>query len=148
MDIEDRTFDFLSSKLKFRDRQELSSQQKQGKIRIKNLPDVLLLKDDMVDQQINNLKTDDAVKYSTIELNFYQTDTILKEIIANDDPSAYNIPALQRIGLAFASGWDMFMDLAVGLINLWMFILSAFAVWAAYRYYNKRKIQVINPPSV
>ena len=138
MDIEDRTLDYLSARLKLQDRQELVSQQKQGKIRIKNPVDVLTLKDDMVDAQIGNLKTDEAVKFSTINLNFYQSDTILKQTIANDDPSAYNIPVLQRAGLAFASGWSIFMNLLVGLINLWVFILVGIAAWVAYRYYKKR----------
>jgi hypothetical protein len=138
MDIEDRTLDYLSARLKLQDRQELVSQQKQGKIRIKNPVDVLTLKDDMVDAQIGNLKTDEAVKLSTVNLNFYQSDTILKETIANDDPSVYNIPMFQRIGLAFASGWSIFMDLLVGLINLWVFILVGIAAWATYKYYKKR----------
>jgi len=138
MDIEDRTLDYLSARLKLKDRQELVSQQKQGKIRIKNPVDVLTLKDDMVDAQIGNLKTDEAVKFSTVNLNFYQSDTILKETIANDDPSAYNIPMFQRIGLSFTSGWSIFMDLLIGLINLWVFVLVGIAAWAAYKYYKKR----------
>lgn len=119
MDIEDRTLDYLSSRLKLQDRQELVSQQKQRKIRIKNPNDVLSLKDDMVDKQIERLRTDDEVKFSTISLSFYQSDAILKETIANDDPSAYNIPVFQRVGLALSSGWSVFVDLLIGIINLW-----------------------------
>jgi Domain of unknown function (DUF4349) len=145
MDIEDRSLDFLSARLKLKDRQELVNQQKQGKIKIKNPVDVLSLKDDMVDEQIGNLKTNDAVKYSAISLNFYQSDTILKENIANDDPSDYNIPMFQRLGLAFFNGWSIFMDMVVGLINLWVFILAGLAIWAGYRFYRK-KIRVINAP--
>jgi hypothetical protein len=147
MDIEDRSLDFLSARLKLKDRQELVSQQKQGKIKIKNPVDVLSLKDDMVDAQIGNLKTNDAVKYSVVSLNFYQSDTILKENIANDDPSAYNIPVFQRVGLAFANGWAIFMDMVVGLINLWVFILAGLVIWAGYRFYRK-KIRATNAPAV
>jgi len=138
MDIEDRTLDYLSSRLKLKDRQELVSQQKQGKIRIKNPNDVLSLKDDMVDKHIDNLRTDDEVKFCTISLNFYQSDAILKETIANDDPSVYNIPVFQRMGLALASGWSVFVDLIIGIINLWAFIVLGFAIWTTYRYYRKR----------
>jgi hypothetical protein len=147
MDIEDRSLDYLSARLKLKDRQELVSQQKNGKIRIKNPADVLSLKDDMVDAQIGNLKTDEAVKYSIISLNFYQSDTILKEAIANDDPSAYNIPMFQRMGLAFADGWAIFMDLVVGLINLWVFILAGLSIWMAYRF-NKKRIRLTNTATV
>lgn len=147
MDIEDKTLDYLSSRLKLQDRRELVNQQKQGKIKIKNSNDLLSLKDDMVDQHIENLRTDDAVKFSTVNLNFYQSDVILKETIANDDPSAYNIPVFQRIGLALASGWSVFVDLLIGIINLWAFIMLGFVIWAAYRYYRKRP-RLIDRPSV
>ena len=145
MDIEDKSLDYLSNRLKLKDRQELVSQQKQGKIRIKNPADVLLLKDDMVDAQIGNLKTDDAVKYSVVNLNFYQSDAILKETIANDDASAYNIPMFQRIGLAFAQGWSVFMEVFIALINLWVFILAGIAVWMGIRYYKRRLKQLHHP---
>ena len=146
MDVEDRSLDYLSARMKLKDRQELVSQQKQGKIKIKNPTDVLLLKDDMVDAQIGNLKTDDAVKYSMISLDFYQSDSIIKEIITNDDPSAYDIPVFQRMGLAFASGWAIFIDVLVGLTNLWVFIIAGFGIWAAYRFYRKR-LRTIHQPS-
>lgn len=145
MNIEDRSLDYLSARLKLKDRQELVNQQKQGKIKIKTPADVLLLKDDMVDAQIDNLKTDEAVKYSVISLNFYQSDTILKENIANDDPSAYNIPMFQRLGLAFANGWFIFIDILVGLVNLWAFIVAGLAIWASIRFY-RRRLHPTNPP--
>jgi len=145
MDIEDKSLDYLSNRLKLKDRQELVSQQKQGKIRIKNTADVLLLKDDMVDAQISNLKTDDAVQYSVVNLNFYQSDAVLKEIIANDDPSAYNIPVFQRMGLAFAQGWSIFMEVFIAVINLWVFILAGVAIWMGVRYYKRRLKQLHHP---
>ncbi|MGZ3750144.1 MAG: DUF4349 domain-containing protein [Mucilaginibacter sp.] len=145
MDIEDRSLDYLSARLKLKDRQELVSQQKQGKIKIKNPGDVLSLKDDMVDAQIGNLKTDDAVKYSVVSLVFYQSDTILKENIANDDPSSYNIPLFQRLGLAFSNGWFIFIDVVVGLANLWVFILAGLSVWMVYRFYSRKRREITHP---
>jgi hypothetical protein len=146
MDIDDRSLDYLSEQLKLKDRQELVSQQKSGKIRIKNPTDVLLLKDDMVDQKISNLRTDQAVKFSVISLNFYQSDTISKETVANDDPSAYNIPLFQRLALAFQNGWAIFVDMVVGLVNLWMFILAGLAIWRMVVYYRK-KMPLHNKPA-
>ena len=117
MDIEDKSLDYLSSQLKLNSRKELVSQQRRGKIVIKDPSSVLLLKDDLVDEQIGNRKINEAVKYSIIDLNFYQSNTINTEIIANDDPSAYNIPIFQRLSLAFANGWNIFIDVVVGLVN-------------------------------
>jgi hypothetical protein len=144
MDIEDRTLDYLSSRLKLKDRQELVAQQKKGKIKIKDPANVLLLKDDMVDQQISNMRTDDAVKFSIVNLSFYQNSTILKEMISNDDPTAYNIPWFQRIGLAFASGWAIFVDVLIVVVNLWVFILAVLGIWLGWRYYQKHKARITN----
>ena len=61
MDIEDKSLDYLSNQLKLKDRQDLVAQQKTRRIKIKNPSDVLLLKDDMVDQKIENLRTDAVI---------------------------------------------------------------------------------------
>jgi hypothetical protein len=145
MDIEDKSLDYLSSQLKLNSRKELVNQQKSGKIVIKDPSSVLSLKDDLIDEQIDNRKIDEAVKYSIIRLNFYQSNTISTENIANDDPSSYNIPLFQRLGLAFTNGWNMFIDVIVGLVNLWVFILAGLSAWAGYRYYS-RKVRPINHP--
>jgi Domain of unknown function (DUF4349) len=145
MDIEDRSLDYLSSKLKAENREELVDQQKSGKITLKHPGEILSVKDDIVDKQINNLKTDEDVTYSTITLSFYQSNTISKETIANDDPSAYNIPLFQRLALAFENGWAIFVDMIVGLVNLWMFILAGLAIWRIVVYYRKRIHPVSKP---
>lgn len=144
MDIEDKTLEYLSAQLKLKDREELISQQKSGRIKIKNPAGVLLLKDDMVDEKIANLRTDADVKFSTVSLNFYQGNSILKEVIANDDPAVYNIPFLQRLGLALADGWSIFIDIVIGLANIWVFILSGVLTWRCFVYYKKhqKKMQV------
>jgi len=138
MDIEDRTLDYLSAKLKANNRKELVKDQKSGRITLKHPDEILTVKDDIIDKQISNLKTDEQVAYSTITLNFYQNDTILKEIMANADPSAYNIPVMQQVRLSFTSGWIIFMDIVVAMINLWVFVLAGVMIWVAYKLYRKR----------
>jgi hypothetical protein len=110
--------------LKVKNRKEWVAQLKTW---IKNLLKTqmcLALKDNMVDDQVNNLKTDAAVKYSTIILSFYQDKTISKQLIANDDPSAYHPPFFSRLLMALANGWYMFAEIILGLANLWMFLLA------------------------
>jgi len=139
MDIDDRTFDYLSTELKENNRHEfVDQQQTASKVTPKRAEEILKVKDDIVDKQVSNLKTDLDVKFSTVTLSFYQSDTILKEIVANDDPSAYNIPLSKRITLAFATGWAAFMDVLVVLINLWVFVPIGLCAWLAYRYYKKK----------
>lgn len=138
MDIEDRTLDYLSEKLKLKNRQELVAQQKQGKVIIKNPVNVMLLKDDMVDQQIGNMRTDAEVKYSTITLSFYQSNTIVQETIANDDPAAYQLPFFKRLAIAMSNGWGLFIEFVLGVANIWVFIVLAVTLWMLYRYYRRK----------
>lgn len=138
MDIEDRTLDYLSEKLKLRNRQDLIGQQNKGKVIIKNPVNVMLLKDDMVEQQIANMRTDAAVKYSVVSLGFYQSNSIHQEMIANDDPSAYQLPFFKRLGIAVNNGWYAFVDVLLGLANAWVFIVLGLALWGLYRYYKRK----------
>jgi hypothetical protein len=140
MDITDKSLDYLSAQLKLKSRTELISQQKRGKVIIKKPEDVLNLKDDMIDQQIGNRQIDDAVKNSIVTLSFYQSNTINKEIIANDDPSAYNLPFFKRLGMAVESGCALFVDVIIGVANIWVFVLAGIGVWVVIRYYNRKKI--------
>lgn len=145
MDIEDKSWDYLSTKLKAENREELVAQQKTGKVTLKHPDEILSVKDDIVDKRISNIKTDEDAVYSTITLNFYQSDTISKDIVANDDPSAYNIPFFQRLTLAFENGWAIFVDVLIGLTNIWMFILAGLVTWRLFAYYRK-KIRPVNKP--
>jgi|SRR5665213_3483033 len=139
MDITDKSLDYLSARLKLKSRKELVSQQKKGKVILKNPANVLLLKDEMTDQQISNRQIDDAVKQSVVSLSFYQSNTINKEVIANDDPSAYNLSFLRRLGMAIENGWSLFADVIIGLINLWIFIGVGFGAWLVIKYYKGKK---------
>ena len=136
MDITDKSLDYLSAQLKLKSRTELIDQQKKGKIIIKKPEDVLNLKDDMIDQQIGNRQIDDAVKNSIVTLSFYQSNTINKEVIANDDPSAYKLPFFKRLGMAVESGWGLFVDVIIGLANVWVFLLAGIGVWMIIRRYR------------
>jgi hypothetical protein len=136
MDITDKSFDYLSAQLKLRGRAELISQQRRGKIIVKHPEDVLALKDDMIDEQVGNRQIDDAVKNSIVTLSFYESNTIKKEVVANDNPSAYSLPFFKRIGMAIGNGVNLFADVVVGIANLWVFVLLAIIVWFVIRRYK------------
>lgn len=142
MNIEDKTFDYLSSKLKLQSRTQLIQQQKAGKVVIKSPADVLYLKDDMIDKKINNLKVNDEVKYSVVDLSFYQSNVIMKEIIANDNPSVYQLGFFNRLALAFENGWYLFKEAIVAIMNLWACILTGLVLWYMVKIYRKRKLVV------
>lgn len=129
MNIADRSLDYLESQLKLKNRADLVAREQTGKVIIKNPTAVLNLKDDMVDAQISNKRIDDEVKYSTIALSFYQSNTIYKEVIANDDPSAYDLPFFSRLANSLSNGWHMVGDIVVALANVWALILIGIVIW-------------------
>jgi hypothetical protein len=88
---------------------------------------------------ISNLGINNAVKNSMVTLSFYQSNTINKEVIANDDPSAYNLPFFKRMGMAIENGWEVFVDVIIALTNLWVFILASIGAWLTIRYYRNKK---------
>jgi len=139
LDISDKSLDYLAARLKLQSRKELVSQQKRGKIIIKNPASVLLLKDDMVDQQIGNQQIDDEVKNSIVTLSFYQSNTIYKETVVNDDPSAYNLPFFKRLIGAIENGWLIFEELLLGLANLWVLIIAGLGIWMLVKYYRSKR---------
>jgi hypothetical protein len=138
LDIEDKTLDYLSSKMKLDSRTQIIRQQKKGKIVIKDPSAVLWLKDDMIDERINNSRINDAVKYSVVDLSLYQSNTIVKETMANDDPGAYQESFINRLIMAFTNGWSLFTDFIIALVNLWLFILAACAMWLGYKLYKRK----------
>ena len=139
MDIEDKSLDYLASQLKLNNRKELISQQKTGKVVFKDPNSVLDLKDGLADEQVNDKMIDDQVKYSTISLSFYQSNTISKEVIANDDPTAYNLPFFDRAKMAFAYGWSVFTELVIVLLNIWVFVIIGIISGVLLWRYNKKK---------
>jgi len=140
MDIEDKTLDYIAAKLKSQNRAEVDSERKTGKIKFKNPDAIIKLKDDITNERISNMQVDAGVKSSVVDLALYQNNTIITEVMANDDLSVYQIPFVSRVGLAIAHGWSVFADLFVGLLNLWVFILAGWLGWLAYCFYKKKRI--------
>ncbi len=140
MDIDDKSLEYLSSKLKQNNRAAFVAEQN---TKNKDATTELTMKDDLVDSKINNLKIDKAVKLSSLTLSFYQNNGIVKEVVANDDPSAYQLPVHKRFLGALAYGWSLFAELVIGLANAWVFLmLGGASAWLFIRYY-KRKHPVI-----
>jgi hypothetical protein len=137
MDVDDKSLDYLAAQLKVKNKKEFINNQK-DKSALKNANAVLGVKDNMVDEQINNQRTNDAVRYSVITLSFFENNTVNKEVIANTDPSAYQLPFFDRLLMALANGWSIFTELLIGIANLWIFILVGIGLWMLFRLYKKK----------
>ena len=139
MDASDKTLDYLSTRLKLKNQRELVKRQSDVAVNKKTPEDLLAFKNNMVDQQINNRKIDDSVKNSVIILSFYEDNTISKKIIANNDLSAYNLPASKRMEMSFENGWNVFVDILAGIANFWVLLPIGLGIWFVVRYYKKNK---------
>lgn len=144
MDVEDKTLDYLEAQMKLSSRSQIIHQQEAGKLKIKNPNAVLMLKDDMIDEKINNKRIDAAVKNSLIEVSLYQNDTIMKEIVANDDPDSYRMPFWSRLALALSNGCALFADALVGLTNLWLFVIAGGMVWLLVKWYRRKNTSAVS----
>ncbi len=142
MDIEDKTFDYLTSQLYQNNRKELVEQQKEGKVKFKDPTAILRVSDDLADEKVNNMRVDHAVQYSVVDLILSQNNTVSIEHIANDDPAVYQIPFLQRMAFALSNGWSMFADCVIALANLWVFLVLGVILWFTFKYY---KIKWVSP---
>ena len=72
----------------------------------------------------NRLAIADKVQYSTISLNIYQRETVRRTMVPNyKNIDAYRPGFFSRLGDAFVSGWNGFLQLLVGLATLWPLLL-------------------------
>jgi hypothetical protein len=138
MDIEDKTLDYLSAQLKRENRLEIANEQKKWKPTLKEADAMLRIKDETVDQKIGNSRIDDAVRFSVVDMNLYQSNTVAKEIIANDDTGIYQISFYNRLIIALQNGWELFATLLITLTNLWVFILAGCTAWFVYKQYKRK----------
>jgi len=142
MSVDDKTFDYISTRLKLKNQAELLEREKDGTTHAKSADELLAIKDNMVDQAVKNLKTDDSTKNSVIKLSFYESNVIHRETIANPDLAAYNLPFFTRLWTSVKTGWDVFMEIIIDLAYLWVLLPVGYAVWMGLRYYNKKKTVV------
>jgi hypothetical protein len=142
MHVNDKTFDYLATRLKLKNQRELVDQNK-GAGHPKTPDEIVTYKNSMVDDQVQNLKTDDSTKNSVITLNFYEANVIHKETIANPDLSNYNQPIYAQFASSIKNGWSVFTSILIALANGWILVPIALAIWFGVRYFNKRKKVVV-----
>jgi len=140
MDIEDRTIDYVAEAMK------TDVREKSVKLREKIKPathegadSILRVQDNIVDRKINNLRTEQAVNFSTVTLHLYENNVVKAEVLANEDLNAYSLPLFKRVGLALSNGWFYFAEFVIGLLHLWPFLIAIAACTFAILTYRKKK---------
>ena len=145
MDVEDRTIDYFAEKLKAKNREASVALRTQIKLTQKGADSLLQLKDDVVDRKVSNMRTDDAAKFSVINLSLYQNNTVTSELLANDDLGTYNSSIGVRLGLALSRGWYYFSEMIIVALHLWAFLLTGAVVWLGVYLYKRKKRSIPQP---
>ena len=101
----------------------------------------LLNKQEMSDNaQVEKLKTEDEISYSTIKLNLYQRPTIRKELVENDkDIEGYRPGFGQRVKEAIKTGWTALEYIIIFLFNIWPLYIVIVMGFVLYRRIYKSK---------
>ena len=137
MDIEDKTLDYLSAKLKMKNQADIVKHQNAAVNQGQNIQGI---KNDLIDEKVNARRIDSETKYSTISLTFYQTNTIVKEVTVNDDPSSFREPFLTQLGNAISTGWLGLGDVMVFFANGWVLFVLAAMAWYGYFLYKRKQL--------
>lgn len=100
----------------------------------------VLTRQEQADQaKIANMKLQDQLDFSTINLTIYQRQTVKKELIANDENIEEYKPGLgYKLKDAFKFGWTSFEEFLVTLVKLWGFIIFIVIVYLIYRKYRRK----------
>ena len=137
---------FLKNKLKEEKRTEYEKRiQKAVDIAPRKLDDIVEaerqaseLADMAIDKKIANYELQDEIDFSTISLNFYQSNSIYKEYVQNTILTEFQPNFWQKAWKAIKTGWKVILEIIVGLLYIWPLYILAIIVYYGIRYFNKR----------
>jgi hypothetical protein len=86
---------------------------------------------------VDNIRMNDRVKYSQVNINLSQNTMIKKTVIPNTNIMLLYKPSfINRAQEAVENGFETCLDLIVGVLNIWFVFVLMFLVWLAIK---KRK---------
>lgn len=90
--------------------------------------------------KIENLRLDDKVKFSVIIVDIYQKEAVTHEIVVNEkDIEAYKPNFFIQAYRAMKSGFTLFGEFILAILNLWLFIALFFGLFMVYKKYKNAK---------
>lgn len=145
MKFDDQSMSYLLNEFKSINRAEAVASMEKDKAKKqpaatgKNVQQKLALKDEYVEQKVQNMAINSSVQYSDVTLNFYQDHTVKQLVVGNDNLSDYRPPFFQRVVLNLQNGWFIFKEFILFLFNMWSILLLIAAAYFGYRYYRKQQ---------
>lgn len=145
MKLDDQSLIYLTNELKSINRAEASVSiekqvnKKNAAPAPKSVGQQLAIKDQYVEQKVQNMAINNRVQYSDVSLSFYQDLTVKQLVVANDNFSDYKPPFFQRLLLNLQSGWFILKEFVLILFNLWSVFVLIAAAYFGFRYYKKQQ---------
>lgn len=145
MKLDDQSLIYLTNELKSINRAEASVaiekqvNKKNAAPAPKSVGQQLAIKDQYVEQKVQNMAINNRVQYSDVSLSFYQDLTVKQLVVANDNFSDYKPPFFQRLLLNLQSGWFILKEFVLILFNLWSVFVLIAAAYFGFRYYKKQQ---------
>lgn len=147
INADDVSLQLLENSLRIKRNQKAEQRVEQAiKGRGKKLNETIQAEESLLNKQqeadastIENMNYMDQVNFSTIKLTLYQPRTVFQEkIYQHPVVQTYEAPLASRLYDAFLSGWKVFEQLLVFLVNIWaLLVVGAVAFWL-YRKYGFR----------
>jgi len=140
MKMDDQSIAYLANKLKAQNTVDaINAINSTAKRKGNNVETSFYLKDTYIDRKIENMNIDQRVKFSTINLNFYQDNTVKTLVVGNDHLADYKPSFFKRLALNMVDGWKYFKEVILALSHLWMFFILGLALFFGVRYYLRSK---------
>jgi hypothetical protein len=96
------------------------------------------LADKAIDKKIENYELQDQIDFSTITMSIYQANSIYQEKVKNTRLYAYQPNFWQRAWEALKTGWDVILNVVIGLLYLWPLYIIAILVYFGIMYLRKK----------
>ncbi len=88
---------------------------------------------------IENMQLSEDIQYSTVQLDFYQNNTVINTIIANPQSvKAYEPGFGSQLLHSLQYGWGMVQTLLLFLVRFWAVFLLIAAAFMAYKRFSKQ----------
>ena len=136
MDIDDKSLHYLATHLKEENRMQFLNSVGNKNVKGKASFGLIETKDEAIDGEIAKRQIDADVRYSVVHLNLYQNPLVRKEMIANDSIDDYTLSFSKNLGNAFVAGWEIFLNLLLAIVHLWMFIVVGLLTWFLIKFYR------------
>ncbi len=83
--------------------------------------------------QIETMKLDDAIRFSTVQVDVYQSPEISRATVGNTTVAPVVRPFFDRVAEALGNGGRILVTFLLGILNLWSIILVAAIIYFLFK---------------